>query len=398
MISIEFFKYTFLNTIDKSIAMLSPLLIYFLFPLEFYNYFEYIFSISIILTQFIGIGSEKYQFYSYSNSKNKDAHTSKLLYIYKTFFLILSSLLILITFIIYTTFKLDSFLFILFIFSRSLFLYSVRYFSNLFRLLDFPEKIFYYSIPFNILALFSIIIPYYFFNIELISLYFIFLYLFCVYFYFSNSLKHEITNIFDYFNNAIKFSWPLLINAIILLFITNFGKIFAFNYLSADEMTLLSITQRICIIITFIHIAFMGYYSKRIFIDSKFKIKKNIILNYSLLIATFSIITFLIFIILKYVNLIKIEIFFNDYIKLALLSILFQIGFSIQSFLEIYFNRTNTNKNILTSNLICLILYLTLFNFLSLSLLNIMIIMNVSVYSGLLYLIFRLYNLKFKIL
>lgn len=378
--------------------MLSPLLIYFLFPLEFYNYFEYIFSISIILTQFIGFGSEKYQFYSYSNSKNKDNHYLKLVYIYKSFFILLSSFLFFFGLILFNIYNLDFFLFIFFIFSRSLFLYSVRYFSNLFRILDFPEKIFYYSIPFNILALFSIIIPYHFFNIELISVYFIFLYLFCLYFCFSNILKYEITSVFDYFNKAIKFSWPLLINTIILLFIANFGKIFTFHYLSANEMTLLSITQRICLIITFIHIAFMGYYSKSIFIDSKFIIKKNIILKYFISIATFSLISFLIFIILKYINFIKIEILFNDYIKLATYSIFFQIGFSIQSFLEIYFNRSNTNKNILAANLICLILYSILFNLFSLSLLNILIIMNVSVYSGVLYLMFKLYNLKFKIL
>ena len=76
-----------------------------------------------------------------------------------------------------------------------------------------------------------------------------------MFFYFSKLIDSKPIDLANFINNSIKYSWPLMINSLVLLFMNHYAKIVAFNQLPQNDMTILSFLQRICTLIVFIHVA-----------------------------------------------------------------------------------------------------------------------------------------------
>ena len=169
-------------------------------------------------------------------------------------------------------------------------------------------------------------------------------------------------------------------------FMLNYGKIYSFNFLSDDEMSFLSLVQRIFIILTFFHATYVSYFQKKIFIsDDKF-INKKIFIDYFKIIILIS--GSLLILTPFMANYVKIDILnFNIVILLFLHSILW----CLSSFFDMYLTKTNNNKSILISMLFSLLIFVSiLFSFQNNFLLIFCLALNISTMIYLFLIIFKI--------
>ncbi len=79
---------------------------------------------------------------------------------------------------------------------------------------------------------------------------------------------------------ALSVGWPILINSLLSVTIRNFGRVYAFNQLSSEDMFTISILQRITLVVQVAHVALAGYVMKTIFTSNSARIHLMIFLKY----------------------------------------------------------------------------------------------------------------------
>lgn len=342
--------YTILNYIDKFVIFTLPLIIlYITKDVQVYNNIEYIFSVANITIVILEIG-RIYLFYGYKIAENREIFLQKA----KNYFLFLQLIYSIAGLILWPFIsQLESPLGILYyyIVIRCLYMLFINFYNSYFRLVETPSRIFLYSIPINII---TIILIYLFFRLKwgitlemfflpqcMVSLGSVLLFLF--------RFKWKWTlGLISYIRDGILFAWPIILNALIVSFVNNYGKIYAYNFLSESEMYSFSYVLRIAMIIQMAHASVLAYYSKEIYISVKKGFDKSILQLYSLFIGIaviLSVIFILTFNRFLSTEQIRIDVTF-------FLILLYVLLWCFQAFFEIYYNKTNNNKFILLYSLI----------------------------------------------
>jgi len=146
-----------------------------------------------------------------------------------------------------------------------------------------------------------------------------------------------------YLKKALAFAWPIILNSFLFMFINNYGKIYARNFLSQEEMFQLSFVQRVALFIQLMHLSLIGYLSKRLYIDRRIGINPRLTLVYSIMLAgaVMAVIAFFA----------GLRIFHVPFaVELNLVTFLI-IGFTVAwcyaGYFEMYVNRMNKNRYIL---------------------------------------------------
>src|SRR5690606_4161797 len=179
--------------------------------------------------------------------------------------------------------------FIVFIVSRILFVLSTTFLASYYRLTSRPEKVLYISIFSNAMSLSFLIL--FFLKEYAFSLWLIFIgqILFSVFYFlksFRNTCKSLLNSENFYKNNnlvlrAFLFSWPTILQAFIMMYMTNYGKINALGKMTVDDGVLLSLMQRISMIIFLTHSSLWAYLIKDIYVGGEVcEINKNILHKY----------------------------------------------------------------------------------------------------------------------
>lgn len=354
----ELVLYSLLNIMDKGLIFLIPIVILFLFKdQELYNKMEYIYAISSMLMIFLDFGIKNYIFYNFKNSRDK-ANLLKENRVFVNFLLYFYSIIIFFLIIVnelcFSNF--DLYLYV-FIFVRSLYSILIAFYSYYYRLIDKPSKIYIYSLTVS-LATIGLGVILYFIN-QTIHLYDLFLFqillIILTMFVFRKLLyAFNFKKFFTYIKDALSYSYPILINQILSIIINQFGKVYAYNFMSANDMTSLSLLQRSAMLIALVHASIFGYFSKKIFIEASMKIHIKIFLLYSFLLV----LTSLSIISIGYINNMYKLIAHTVDIKLLSLLIMATLLWCFTAYSELYFNKTNKNK---------FIPYITLIGFLSFS-------------------------------
>lgn len=346
--------FTFLNYIDKLISFSLPLFVLYISKSQLlYNDIEYIFSIASILVVFFDLGLNTYYFFGYKESTSKDLYIENVKQYFTLsiiFYQILGLLLILTCLII----QQGNFL-IPFVIIRILYLLVQSFYSSYFRLNDKPSHIYWLSIPVN---LFAFIILFLLKDISSTLLFWIFLpqlllLWILTYYFIIKRQKIVLNEIKSFFIKALKYSWPIIINVSMVTFINNFGKIYAYNYLSSDEMYQISYVLRISLIIQMAHVSIIAFYSKSIYIDIENKINITIFKKYVffMFIAVLLLIGFILGINkINYVKPITINL-------ASLLIIVYTILWCFRSYFEMYMGKYNKNKLILLFSIIATLIY-----------------------------------------
>lgn len=332
--------FTILSYIDKGLAFILPLLIlYFYNDKQSYNELEYAYSIANIVVYMFSVGSI-YSFYSYSKASDKKKNIDQYKCISSYSLVIVSLLFIFISPFIYKWHYIGLLVYAL-IAARTIYLLFVSFFSSYYRLSDIPERILYYTIGLSII----IVLLFFFFSLFSIKLLFSFIVsefvlpvVFCVIVLcFCQKIKLEL--FLSYYKEAFAFAWPVILNCFLGLGITNFGKIYAFNYMSADDMYVFSYTMRISMIIGMAHNSIVAYYAKRIYI---YEFNKNIAFLYLSFLVGSAILCFVVILSINSILPQKLPIDIT-----MVIIFLYNIIYCIGSFCEAFYGRLNKNRMIL---------------------------------------------------
>lgn len=344
----ELLKYTFFNYIDKFMVFVLPMVVLFLTKdTKIYNDIEYIFSVANLSVTVLEIG-RLYLFYGYKISGDRTLFLIKT----KNYFLFIQLLYSLLGICIYPFISaLQSPIGSLYIFIliRSLYILFINFFNSYFRLVGSPSRIFWFSIPVNVISViliysclkWGLTLEMFFLPQCLISLGSVLLFLF--------RFRWEWTvGLISYIKRGLLYAWPSILNVLIVSFVNNYGKIYAYNFLSESEMYNFSYIFRIVMIIQMTHASVLAYYSKEIFTNEKKGLDKSILKLYSLFIGmavVLSVIFILIFNRFFATKQVRIDIVF-------FLILFYVLLWSFNAFFEIYYNKTNNNKFILLFSLI----------------------------------------------
>lgn len=356
----KFIYYILLNYIDKLIIFILPLLVLYITKSKSeYNLIEYIFSIAAIIIPILGIITS-YSFYGYRIADDRKEYIKNL----KGYFFSLQLLYVFFSLILYLVLVFggisQSILYVyIFVSIRSLFLLLINFLNAYYRLVDKPSLVFLYSIPVNLLSLLLVSFISLFevsFIIETFFLPQILIVIFTLIYFFILRKRNFFKSLLVFMKKCLIYSSPVIINTLLISFINNYGKIYAFNFLTDYDMYSFSYIMRLNMVIIMAHSSLLAFYSKAIFIDNSRGISNKIIIVYSslILLSTFAtILGLVIFNMLPQFDKINIDLSFW-------LIILYTILHCVSSFIEILYNRKNKQYYFIFFSIVSCSVYLFL--------------------------------------
>ena len=350
----KFLIFNILNILDKLLIFIIPLFtLLILQDKSLYNEIEYIYSISLIIYILCDGGIKNFSLVFYRTSKNKKNfldNNYKYINTISVYYFCLTIVLILFLSLISQYEALY-----LFIFFRVLFLININYHKIHFSLKSKQNNILYLSLLVSISTVGYLTFKFYFF--ETINIFDCFLFniiilsLFLIY-NVSNKYFLNFEKILNIFKKSLSFSYPLILNSLIFIFIMHFIKIYSYNYLSDNEMTQISFVTRFMLIIMFLHSGFNNFYYKKFFNMKEKKFDYKIFFNYFLILLLSSFLIFFIFPIVSSILYLDLKI---DLIFVLIISYTFI--WCVSAFLEQYLNKFYQNKYILYYSIISLFFY-----------------------------------------
>ncbi|MDO1502195.1 hypothetical protein Q2T40_18840 [Winogradskyella maritima] len=339
-------KYMALSYFDKAIIFLIPLLVFKFFDdAAIYLNIEYIYSVSTVVIPLVDLGLSSYFYYAYRHSEDRKATQQKFTRNFNVLFLTLSSIGL--GLILFQKNDLVDIIFIEFIVVRVLFTILSVYYSSYFRLSGEPQKALYVTLSSNVISI-LFIGAYFFLDIDF-SLILVFLgQIICVFIYIIFVIigfvmsKHsdlDFNSLKNIFFRSLRFSWPTILQAFIMMYITNYGKINALTKLNLDDGVLLSLTQRFSMVIFLMHTSILSYFAKDIFIGETYGIQKKYFNKYIILLTTTMLV--ILFLVVGYV-----AYSYETAVRELTISVLLVVGtyFScVIAYLEVHYSRENKN-------------------------------------------------------
>ena len=348
--------YVFVTYLDKVLIFLLPILVLYIAGDETsYNTVEYICSIANIIVPFLTFISS-YAFYGYKTAENKSYFTNSYICYSSVSTLVVGALTLFIAFILRIfnvkgTEELETFIAI-----RTMFYLFVQYVNSYYRLIDNPVRSLIYSILINIASAITICLltvmkmPYIvgaFFYPETLSG------VMAVVLFLKNRHYFQIKDYGRFILESIKFAWPIVMNSTAVAFVANYGKVYAFNFLTSYEMYCLSFVLRIAMILQMAHTSVISFFSKDIYLKGY---SKKFLYSYISIIGVSFVGT--LFVLIGYNS-----FFARQVVPLNLttwLVFLYTIIHMIAAALEINFGRNNKNIYIFIIASISCIVYLSL--------------------------------------
>lgn len=348
--------YLLANYADKALIFLLPLVVLYVGNnKQAYNDIEYIFSIANIMLPFFCFISS-YAFYGYkeSNASTRFIEEYKSYCSFTTLILLVSSIITVCAISLLNP-KAEVTLFV-YIAVRFLYQNYIQYFSNYYRLINRPIVIVLQSLASSLISLVLIVL------VCLIGkpLYLLCLFLpqaaLMLYPLYPCTLELNISGYKDFVVKSIRYTFPILINCTIVAFIMNYGKIYAYNFLSDNDMYSFSYTMRISMVMTMANSSLIAFWGKDVFINGY---QKSIVLKYGILIGLSFIGSFIILYVLNLLRLTE-QVDINvSTLFLMLYTLLYCIG----AFMEMHFGRLNKNRYVLYSSVLACIVFMFLLFF-----------------------------------
>jgi hypothetical protein len=357
----NFFLFTGLNLVDKFLLYLLPLIpLYFFKDREYYNQIEFIYSISLFFYIFADGGIKNFYLSNFRHYK-KESLFSGLIKKYINSILIFYFLLIPIIFFILFYRNEDLFLIALLVFFRTIFLIIINFNKIYYSVKQVQIKMFNITLLSSILTIVFLISMYYFNIKNNIFFFFLIQIVIVLIIFFLNIFNKEYLKYLKFISlikKSLKFSWPLILNALFFFIIMHFAKIYSYTYLSSEDMTKISFLMRTLFVIQLFHGSFTNYYYFSVFKKKEKKINFNLLNKYICIMGLICVITFIFFekfssiMHLKYkIDLIFICIFF------------YFIFWCFGAYFEQYLNKFNNNKHIFIFSMISLCMYVVILLF-----------------------------------
>lgn len=384
----ELLWFTMLSYIDKAIAFVLPLLVLYIGKDKAcYNTIEYIYSIAIIVVTPYGLHSGAFFYYEAADDKRHYLavyrHATSLM-----LFVMLFTALV--GMVIWNLIDSKTTLVIgLCVCMRMAYLLFLNHESAYYRLVDKAPRVLEISILIG-LASFILVLIAFSLNVNLLIPFFIVGLIVPIVFCLRTIAKGgnvAVADVWTFFKQSYSYSWLLMLNYLLGVFIANFCKLYGYNYLSTDDMYVLSYTLRISLIMQLAHMSICSYYSKQLY--EKGYTPKFIIVYLAYIL--FSCLGCLLFMVLQNAfSDITVPLSVSTYIIMA-----YVIVYYSASLLEIFFNRRGRNANILILTVISTAVFISiLYGISEMSLLNISIAMLVFAATRFTLYAVRIYQIK----
>lgn len=339
------FGYTLLTYLDRLLIFSIPLMILYLFEEKtLYNSFEYIYSVATIVIIFLDPGIRIYSFYAFSKTEDRNNFVQKL-QAYNGVQYIVYQLIVITIFILAVIFSNSILPILLFISIRSLYYLFISYGIIYFRLIDRPHLIYIFSLIVNgvtILLIFIYFLYHLHISLEILFLSQALLTIVVGGYYAKTLRKDNLRGHWKFIRESVSYSFPVLLTVFIMLGINNYGKIYAQNFLSTDEMYQFSLVQRLTMFIQITHAAAIGYLSKSVY-TSKSVVDVQSLKKYSVMIAGSILIIFIM--VFPFASFV-----FQDlpvsYSSLTILMILYTTVWCYGAYFEMVLKKCNLNNYI----------------------------------------------------
>lgn len=354
----DFAVFITLTYIDKFLIFLLPLaVLHITNDRDCYNDIEYIYSVASVLSPFFVFFST-YAFFGYKKSlEEKDILYIKAYRSYGALLIIVMAIIgSIISLIVPTIITSLSVLMAFMVLGRFLYLQTINNNNAYFRLIDRPAKFVVFTIICSIAS--AILVYTIGFDKQWVMIAF---FIPQVILSLGDSLIFVlVSNInwkgfVDYLWKSLRYAWPIVINCTLVAFVMNYGKIYAYNFLSSYEMYNFSYIMRISLVIQMAHSSLMAFYGKDLFVN-----------GYS--ISFYKKYTFVI--LLAFVFSILCLYGFNYFIpeKLTIdlttyLILLYSLIISYAASLEVFYARNDKNKIILFVSVVSCLIFLALLFF-----------------------------------
>jgi hypothetical protein len=391
------YSYSVLNFFDKGLIFLTPLIILKFFDDKvLYNTIEYVYSVSTILVIFFDLGLKNYTFFYLKKSKtyNQDLNNINNTFYFYIFYIFVFLGIIL---TLYYFNNLNHLKYILgFIIIRILYLTIINFYKIIYRANDIPSKIFIFSIPVSLVTFVLLYINYEFLNFDNLLIFFtaqsLFLILYIIVKFNFKLIVTKINSKIILLKKSLKFTFPLMLSVMFYNSMMNYGKIYSFNFLNIEEMTFLSFSQRLFIILTFFHATYVGFFQKKIYLTSDNHFNKRLFINYFLLIILIN--TILIFSSNYISTIFNVRITnFNIILLLSTHSCLW----CFSAYFETYLTKTNNNNFIMKSTIFSMIVFIFTLNILTYDFLySFCISLNLSIFIHVLLILFKIKKVGIK--
>ena len=346
--------FIFLSYVDKALYFLLPMLLLYVSEDEqAYNSLEYVCSIGNIIVPFLTFISS-YAYYGYKVSGEKQKFSEQ----YKCFSCVSTIAIGFFTFFVLHLIELlgirGTETFELFIAIRTMFYIFVQYINSYYRLIDKPSLALLYSIAINFSSALSILAIAFlkcgntvgaFFYPEVATGVVATLFIVKA----SNILCGK--EYFLFIKKSIMFAWPIVLNSTAVAFVANYGKVYAYNFLSSYDMYCFSFIMRMAMILQMAHAAVISFFSKDIYLNGY---SKKFIISYITIMGC-SLIGVIV-ILAGYNNFFAKQIVPINF--MSFLVFIYTIFHMIGAVLEVNFGRHNQNKYIFIMSAISCALYM----------------------------------------
>lgn len=381
--------FVILNYIDKFLIFLLPLaVLYISKDRECYNAIEYVYSIANVIAPFF-IFFSSYAFYGYKLSlEGNDTGYVNTYRSYSSFIIVILSIIgIIAAFFVSRLVSSLSLLASLMILVRFVYQQTINNNNAYYRLIDKPACLLTYTISGSI---FSVVLVYFFHLDQRYTLFAFFLPQLVVSFlclnFFIGAKDFNIKGFWNYFVNSFKYAWPIVINCTIVALVMNYGKIYAYNYLSSYDMYNFSYIMRISLVIQMAHASLISFYGKELFVKGY---SVSFYKKYFWVIGT----AFVISVICLFVF----NLFVTDKLTIGLttfLILVYTVLYCLGASFEMWYGRKNQNHLILFVSIFsCLIFFGLIF------IIGVQSLMSLALYMiiyALIYLIFLIMIAKAK--
>lgn len=352
----DLFLFFILTYIDKGLYFILPMAVLSLTKDSIiYNKVEYICSISNIIVPFASFVS-CYSLFGYKEADDKNKFIDDYRF-YSSIVTLMGGLICLVisNLLLFAGIKsLESITFYLTI--RTMFYVFIKHINYYYRLKDTPIKSLLYSIFVNLFSLTALVICYLghknkfvigcFFVPELSVIFFE---IYCI--IHQRKKKHSMLGFGKFILSSMKFAWPIVINSTVVAFVANYGKVYAYNFLTNFEMYELSFLLRIVMIIEMAHASLIAFFSKEVYLKG---FTKKFIITYT---------TIIIFVVIGVTGVMYLyNLFFTDqsipldgtFILIITYSLLHMVG----AVIEMDYGRHNKNTYIFILSTVSCCVYL----------------------------------------
>ena len=354
----DFAVFVTLTYIDKFLIFLLPLVVlYITNDRSCYNDIEYIYSVAGVLSPFFVFFSS-YAFFGYKKSlEENDIFYIKAYRSYGAWLIIVLGLIgSIFSLIVPTILTSLSVLMAFMVLGRFLYLQTIVNNNTYFRLIDKPAIFVVFTIICSIAS--AILVYTIGYDKQWVMLAF---FIPQVILSLGDSLIFVlVSNInwkgfIDYLWKSLRYAWPIVINCTLVTFVMNYGKIYAYNFLSSYEMYNFSYIMRISLVIQMAHSSLMAFYGKDLFVN-----------GYSLLFYKKYTFVIIVAFALSILCLYGFNFFLIDKLTIDLttyLILFYSLIISYAASLEVFFSRKDKNKVILFVSVMSCLIFLALLIF-----------------------------------